>query len=67
MVNERKEKTGIEEYSEALDSIFGNSLTAGVAILFESDGYALCAEIKNGKPEIIVYNRIGRSVIALLS
>jgi hypothetical protein len=55
VVNERKEKTGIEEYSEALDSIFSNNLTAGVVIHFESGGYALCVEIKNGKTEIIFY------------
>lgn len=54
-MNEGKEESGIREYSEALDSLFNNSIRDDVAIRFESDGYILCLEIRNGKTEIMVY------------
>lgn len=54
-MNQGKEESGIREYSEALDSLFNNSIREDVAIRFESDGYVLCLEIRNGKTEIIVY------------
>lgn len=54
-MNQGKEESGIREYSETLDSLFNNSIREDVAIRFESDGYVLCLEIRNGKTEIIVY------------
>lgn len=54
-MNQGKEESGIREYSEALDSLFNNSIREDVAIRFESDGHVLCLEIRNGKTEIIVY------------
>lgn len=50
-----KGKSGIKEYSKALDSLFDNNLVGGVVIRFESDGYVLCVKIRKGKTEIIVY------------
>ena len=51
----KKRKSGLKEYSKVLDLIFNNNLTEDVAIRFESGGYVLCLEIRNGKAEIIVY------------
>lgn len=55
MVNGEKEESGVNEYSDAIDSLFDNNHADGVVIRFESDGYVLCVEIRNGKTEIIVY------------
>lgn len=49
-----KREASIGEYSEAPDSLFRNRITEGVVIRFESDGYVLCLEIRNGRTEILV-------------
>lgn len=54
-MNGENEEFSIKEYSEAFDLIFNNILTDDVVIRFESDGYVLCLEIRNGNTEIIVY------------
>lgn len=47
----------ITEYSKALDLLFNNNINDDVVIRFESDGYVLCLDIRNGKAEIAVYER----------